>query len=239
MARCMRRVRAFRPSRSRTLDRAQPGNAAFTSTSDDEIFLADHGQFDSGILGGQTRRAAKVPTDFHFELYKVARPAVYFRRRTLERLAAANRRRRIPARLRRRRVVPKARGRRAGRSSWNAPWRWSARPGRLTSPTGGGCSPTSTCWNDRTGHDRPSSAATGKVVRRLRRQLHALEVSRASRIEERSTGSAAVLAGTPLSAVTGVGNPMRQLVGVTGDIACHCRIAEATVRLTSADRVAA
>jgi GT2 family glycosyltransferase len=49
-----------------------------------EIFLADHGLFDSGFWVGSLP-PPQVPTDFHFELYKVARPAVYFRRRMLER----------------------------------------------------------------------------------------------------------------------------------------------------------
>jgi GT2 family glycosyltransferase len=48
-----------------------------------ELFLADHGLFDSGFWVG-TLPPLRVPTDFHFEFYKVARPAVYFRRKLLE-----------------------------------------------------------------------------------------------------------------------------------------------------------
>jgi GT2 family glycosyltransferase len=48
----------------------------------DELFPADHGLFDSGFWIGSLP-APVVSPDFHFDIYKAPRPAVYFRRELL------------------------------------------------------------------------------------------------------------------------------------------------------------
>src|SRR5262249_54865382 len=64
------------------------GNALHLDEAD-ELFLADHGLFDSAFWIGALP-PAEVPTDFHFEIYKAPRPAVYFRRQVLEKCKAAS-----------------------------------------------------------------------------------------------------------------------------------------------------
>jgi GT2 family glycosyltransferase len=64
------------------------GNALHIDDNDN-LFLADHGLFDSAFWSG-VLPPARVAPDFHFELYKAPRPAVFFRRRLWERCGGPN-----------------------------------------------------------------------------------------------------------------------------------------------------
>jgi GT2 family glycosyltransferase len=64
------------------------GNALHID-EDRELFLADHGLFDSAFWIGSLPPVQVAP-DFHFELYKAPRPAVYFRRDLLKKCGGPN-----------------------------------------------------------------------------------------------------------------------------------------------------
>jgi GT2 family glycosyltransferase len=58
------------------------GNALHIDEND-QLFLADHGLLDSAFWMGVLPQK-QIAADFHFEIYKAPRPAVYFSRRLLE-----------------------------------------------------------------------------------------------------------------------------------------------------------